>query len=329
MNEDEEKIYDLIVKRFLSLFCEDALIDIKNIKSEIQIEGKNLIFSVKGSEIKRKGWLEIYPYKIKEFELPDINGKFKIINIKKEEKETQPPKRYSPASLISELEKKNLGTKATRAAIIETLYDRGYIKEKSIEATPLGISLIETLEKYCKEIISEELTRKFEKELDQILNSKKNLSEKQKKIIEEAKSSITEIIRDFNNNLIKIGNELLEAEKKSWEKEKEENKLIICPLCKKGFLKITYSTKNKKYFVACDNYPNCKNTYSLPPNGIIKKSDKICEKCGFPMLILLKKGKRPWNFCFNKGCETNKERIENYKKKNSDENSNESFNKNS
>ena len=70
-----------------------------------------------------------------------------FVTAKIEEKETQPPKRYSPASIISELEKRNLGTKATRSSILETLYDRGYVKEKSIEATPLGISLIETLEK--------------------------------------------------------------------------------------------------------------------------------------------------------------------------------------
>ncbi|NMB66760.1 DNA topoisomerase I [Candidatus Woesearchaeota archaeon] len=316
MNEDEEKLYNLIVKRFISLFCENAIIDIKTISIPLDIKelGNNLLFSAKGSEIKTKGWLQIYPYKIKELELPDIDGLVKIIDLKKEEKETQPPKRYSPASLVSELEKRNLGTKATRAAIIETLYDRGYIKEKSIEATPLGISLIDTLEKYSKEIISEELTRNFEKEIDQILSSKKNLFEKQEKIIEEAKSSITQIIQEFNTNLLKIGKELLDAEEKSWEKEKEDNKLMLCPKCKKGYLKITYSKKNKKYFVACDNYPECKNTYSLPPNGLIKKTDKICEHCGFPMLILLKKGKKPWIFCFNPECETNKERIENYKK---------------
>jgi len=317
INEDEEKLYGLIVKRFISLFCEDAIVDIKTLKIPLNIKelGNNLFFSAKGNEIKTKGWLQIYPYKIKELELPDIECLAKIINLKKEEKETQPPKRYSPASLVSELEKRNLGTKATRAAIIETLYDRGYIKEKSIEATPLGISLIETLEKYSNEIISEELTRNFEKEMNQLLDSKKNLSEKQKNIIEEAKSSIVSIINEFNTNLIKIGRELLEAEEKSWEKEKEENKIMPCPECKKGNLKVTYSKKNRKYFIACDNYPECKKTYSLPPNGLIKKTEKVCEHCGFPMLMLIKKGKKPWIFCFNRDCETNRERIANYKKK--------------
>ena len=76
-----------------------------------------------------------------------------------------------------------------------------------------------------------------------------------------------------------------------------------------------HSKKNGKYFVACDAYPKCRNTFSLPPNGTIKKAEKICEKCGFPLMMSLRKGKKPWIFCFNTGCESNKERLEEYKKK--------------
>lgn len=311
LSGEEEKIYDLIVKRFLCLFCEDAIVDNKTITAELD----KLKFSAKGSEVRKKSWLEIYPYKIKETELPDMNGEVKITDLRKEEKETQPPKRYSPASIVSELEKRNLGTKATRAAIIETLYDRGYIKEKSIEATPLGISLIKTLEKYSPIIIDEELTRKFEKEMDSILESKKNFEDKEKKVIDEAKQIITKISDDFKKNKKEIGEELVNAQTQLWEKEKEENKLNICPKCQKGNLTIMYSRKTRRQFVACDKYPECKNTYSLPPNGIIKKTDKICEFCGFPMLMRLQKGKRPWIFCFNSECESNKKRVEEYKKK--------------
>jgi DNA topoisomerase-1 len=317
LNGEEEKIYDLIVKRFLCLFCENAVIDNKTITARYN----NLTFSAKGSEIRKKAWLEIYPYKIKETELPDLNGDVKIMNLRTEEKETQPPKRYSPASIVSELEKRNLGTKATRASIIETLYDRGYIKEKSIEASPLGISLISTLEKYSPVIIDEELTRKFEKEMDSILESKKNFEEKEKKIIEEAKETIREISKDFEKNKKGIGSELMGAESKQWEQEKEANKLNICPLCKKGTLSIIYSRKTRRSFVACNAYPECKKTYSLPPNGVIKKTDKICESCGFPMLMRLSKGKRPWIFCFNTECESNKKRLEEYKEKLNKENS--------
>jgi len=305
LSGEEEKIYNLIAKRFLCLFCENAIIDNKTIIAEID----NLKFSTRGSEVRKKAWLEIYPYKIKETELPDMNGEVKITDLKKEEKETQPPRRYSPASIVSELEKKNLGTKATRASIIETLYDRGYIKEKSIEATPLGISLIETLEKYSPVIIEEELTRKFEKEMNSIQESKKNFEEKERKIIEDAKGTITNISKDFEKNKLKIGTELINAQTKLWEKQKEENKLNVCPKCQKGMLTIMYSKKTRRYFVACDKYPECKNTYSLPPNGIIKKTGKICEECGFPILMRLSKGKRPWEFCFNPECPTNSEWV--------------------
>lgn len=311
MNEDETKIYNLVVKRFLSLFCDDAIIDNKTITTKYN----EFVFSTKGSEVRKKAWLEIYPYKIKENELPDINGEVKIINSKTEEKETQPPKRYSPASIVSELEKRNLGTKATRASIIETLYDRGYIKEKSIEATPLGISLINTLEKYSPIIIDEDLTRNFEKEIDQITDLKKDFVLKEKKVIEEAKESIITISKDFEKNKKIIGSELISAESKLWEQEKENNKLNICPKCKKGNLAITYSRKTRRFFIACNAYPECKNTYSLPPNGLIKKTEKICEHCGFPMLMSIRKGKKPWIFCFNFECESNKKRIEEYREK--------------
>ena len=314
---EEEKIYNLIAKRFLCLFCEDAIIDNKTITAKYN----NLIFSVKGSEVRKKAWLEIYPYKIKETELPDLSGEVKIIDLRKEEKETQPPKRYSPASIVSELEKRNLGTKATRASIIETLYDRGYIKERSIEATPLGISLISTLEKYSPIIIDEKLTRKFEKEMDSILESKKNFEEKEKRVVEEAKETIREISQDFEKNKQEIGKELVSAEMEIQKQNKEENKLIQCPVCKKGSLAITYSKKNRRHFIACNAYPECKTTYSLPPNSLIKKSDKICEECGFPMLISIRKAKRPWEFCFNKDCPTNKKRLEEYREKQNKENS--------
>jgi DNA topoisomerase-1 len=357
LSGEDEKIYNLIAKRFLCLFCEDAILDNKTISAKYVMNNKDfansnfsvgeadlggragineqnpklekskenfLIFSTKGSEVRKKSWLEIYPYKIKETELPDMNGEVKITDSRTEEKETQPPKRYSPASIVSELEKKNLGTKATRAAIIETLYDRGYIKEKSIEATSLGISLIETLEKYSPVIIDEELTKKFEKEMNAIVESKKDFVEKEKKVVDEAKITITNIAKDFEKNKLQIGSELMNAETKVWEKQKEENKLNICPKCQKGNLTIMYSRKTRRQFVACDKYPDCKNTFTLPPNGTIKRTQKICEECGFPMLIRLSKGKRPWEFCFNPECQKNKERLEEYRKKKEMENNSES-----
>jgi len=109
--------------------------------------------------------------------------------------------------------------------------------------------------------------------------------------------------------------ELLEANIHLTQQMREENTLNICPVCKKGSLAITYSKKTKRHFIACNAYPDCKTTYSLPPGGMIKKTGKNCESCGFPMLIRISRGKRPWVFCFNTECEKNKKRIEEYQKK--------------
>ncbi len=318
LEESEEKIYDLIVKRFLSLFMEDAVIENKKIILDIN----GMFFVKKGFSIKKSSWLQIYPVRMKEEEIPDLKGDVKVMNSRIDEKQTQPSKRYTPASIISELEKRGLGTKATRSSILETLYKRDYIKEQSIKVTPLGISLIETLEKYSPIIIDEKLTRKFGKEMDAILQAKKDYLKKEEKIIKEAKKTITKISKQFEKKQEEIGKEISKANDRFRKEQKEENRLNICPVCKKGNLGISYSPKTKRYFVACDAYPNCRNTYSVPPNSLIKRSDKICEKCGFPMLMSIKKGKRPWEFCFNPECETNRERIEAYrKKKEAEENS--------
>ena len=100
-------------------------------------------------------------------------------------KETQPPKRYTPSSIIKELEKQNLGTKATRATIVETLFDRGYVKGKAIEATELGIQTLEILEKYVPKIIDPALTRSFEDSMGEIREGKQK--EELQQIIKENK----------------------------------------------------------------------------------------------------------------------------------------------
>ena len=311
LSGDEEKVYNLIVRRFLSLFCEDAVIDGK----KISVREDDLLFSVRGMSIRKKAWMSVYPVKMKENEIPDLNGKVEITKVRNEKKQTQPPRRYTQASILSELEKRNLGTKATRASILETLYNRGYVKEKSMEATPLGMSLIETLEKHSPIIIDEELTRNFEKDMESIAESKKDFREKENKVMEKAKKSITTISEEFRKDEKEIGRELTEANKNLREQEKKENTLNACPKCREGNLVITYSKKTRRNFVACDKFPDCRNTFSLPPDGVAKKTDKNCEKCNFPVLLSLRKGKRPWFFCFNPECETNRERIEEYRKK--------------
>jgi len=292
-NEREQKIYDLIVKRFMATFADAALRETMT----IDINCKDEIFIAKGTRTVEKGWHVFYdPYvKIEEEELPAVN-KDDVVNVKKikmHDKETTPPKRYTPASIIKELEKKNLGTKATRASIVDTLFQRGYVDGKAIAATNLGIKTVETLEKHVPKIVDEALTRHFEEEMEQIMEGKRTSEE----VLDEAKKKITEIMSDFKKQEKEIGKELLSA---SIETRDELSHLGKCPKCKKGDLHM----RRGKYgnFVACNKYPKCKTTFSLPSNALIKPAKKECEVCKFPMVIAIKRGKRPQDFCLNKQC---------------------------
>jgi len=228
---------------------------------------------------------------------------------------TQPPYRYSEASLLKELEKRNLGTKATRASIIETLYSRGYIKERSIEATSLGIKLIETLRKYSPIIVDEKLTRELEEEMDSIQTEKSDLDKIQTKVLNHTKRVITQITEEMRKHEEYIGKELSDGTEEMFEQEKQDNTLTECPKCKKGNLRIMYNRNFKRFFIGCSNYPECKNTHSLPPNSLIKPirdkegKIKVCQECQSPMLLAIRKAKRPWEFCFNPTCKTNEEWV--------------------
>ncbi len=345
MNEQEKKLYDLIVKRFISCFCEPAITE--NKKVTVSVNGMD--FNARGLKIVEKNWLTVYPNSYKDEDVPTMNGEVSVEEIRTEEKMTKPPQRYSAASLVKELEKRDLGTKATRSNIVETLYDRGYIKEKSIELTPLGLKIIETLQKYSPTIIDEELTRKIEKEMGEISESKSGWTEKENRVMDEAKVIIRKIAKGILDNLEKIGNSLAEANAEVYKQQREENTLTECPVCHKGKLRIMFSRKTRRSFISCDAYPACKTIFSLPPNGLMKPAKKkveasapagvpesasrspegqneeqneLCMECGFPMIMALRKGKRPWKFCFNPKCKTNeawaKKREEYMKSRESD-----------
>jgi len=297
LEDDYEKIYELIVKRFISAFSPDA----KTANKKITLTPTNTSdkkFTASGLTVLEKGWTKVYPTKFEEKSLPDMDGKVQIDKIEFLEKETQPPKRYTSASLVSLLEKRNLGTKSTRSMIVDTLFNRGYLDGKSIQSTPLGKKLIEALEKYSSIIIDESLTRNVEEKMEEILKSKDNFKEKEEKIIQNVEKIITDISKDFKAHELEIGKELQKGTEQLRELQKESNTLMQCPVCKLGQLTIKYSKKTKRYFVACDRYPECTATYSLPPNSLIKKTEKINEE-GLPILMAIRKGKRPWEFPFD------------------------------
>lgn len=312
---DEKRLYDLIVKRFLACFSSDALIEERKITVTV---GEKQFFA-NGKKIIKQGWLDIYPYKIQQNELPVLNGEVIVKEARLEEKMTEPPRRYSAASLVSELEKRNLGTKTTRAMIVDTLYKRGYITGTQIQATELGLATVDSLEKHSPLILDENLTREFEEKTDKILEEKDESAMKkdEERIIDEAKKIIVKISKQFKENEQVIGKELVEATRNVEQQKKESSKLYQCPVCKQGNLIMLRSRKGKR-FAGCERYPDCKTAFPLPQFGLIKVSDKKCEKCGQPQLVLIKKSRLPWYFCINPACwktddkkeEKNKDKVE-------------------
>ena len=309
LSEEEEKLYNLIVKRFLSCFAPDA----KGIEKRIQLIADNeKKFTANGLTIIDKGWTNIYPTSMEEKQIPTINGKVNVDEIRFDEKETQPPKRYTAASLVTLLEKRNLGTKATRSAIVDILFDRGYLDGKSIEATPLGMKLIESLEKFSPIIIDENLTRQVEEKTDEILEAKSNWQEKEEETIKRVEQLITDISKEFKVHEESIGRQILSGIQDLREQQKENNTLMPCAKCSVGNLQIRFSKKTRGYFVGCSNYPQCTAVHSLPPNALIKKTEKKSER-NLPILQALRKGKRPWEFEFNPNWRAENP---NYKKEN-------------
>jgi DNA topoisomerase-1 len=291
-NDYAKKVYDLIVRRFLAVFGEPATRETLIVNLDCNKEN----FIAKGTTTIDKGWFELYGkyVMLKEEELPPIK-EGDICNVEKIEKldkETTPPKRYSEASLIRALEKENLGTKATRASIIETLYNRGFIDGKAIQATELGIRTEETLEKHSPKIVEPALTRHFEEEMEGIREGKY----KPEQVIEESKKAVTEIVGEFNKHLKEIGEELLKANRETRNVMTYVGK---CPNCKVGELHVRRGKFGQ--FIACNKYPDCKTLYSIPQN-LVRPTKELCETCGMPKVQVIKKRRGPQIVCINPRC---------------------------
>ena len=287
------KVYDLIVKRFMATFAESAVRETMTITLETAAE----LFIAKGTTTVKPGWHTFYaPYvPFEEQELPKLE---KGMNLPVKEillhaKETQPPRRYTEASIIKELEKRELGTKATRASIVDTLYQRNYIKGKAIEATELGMHLVGVLEKYAPRIVDEELTRNFERQMEEIRERKR----KGDSILADARKILTELLEDFKKKETEIGQGLRSTFQ---ETQTTLTRVGKCPNCKEGHLVLRKGKFGR--FIACDTYPACNTTYKLPSNGLVEVTTSICEHCGHPIVRVIRRGKRPQEVCINPNC---------------------------
>lgn len=296
-------VYELVVRRFLATFADPAVRQ----KLDVDLDVNSEVFSASGITTLEQNWHRFYGRFVRhdEVELPPVReGQgLEVRQFVLHDKQTQPPKRFTPASMVKALERKNLGTKATRADIIENLYDRDYVKEKSIEVTELGMKTIDVLGKYCPEIIDERLTRHFEREMNQVVGGKK----KGVDIIGEAKAVLTRILQQFKSNELDIGKELAQSFKETQNQAAVVGK---CPNCNSD-LKIMYSKKNRSYFVACSAYPKCKTAFSVPKYALPKPSGRVCDACGFPTVNMIRKGKKPFEFCLNPNCKKKEDWLRN------------------
>ncbi len=292
----QRKMYNLIVRRFLAVFAEEATRE--SLIIEMDIEGNK--FKVVGKKTINPGWTKYYGkfLAFEEHQLPElkVGDKLSVKKVNLNEKETQPPGRFSQGSILKEMEKKGLGTRATRAEILQTLYNRRYITGKSIVVTRLGEVVTKVLKDNCPRILSEEMTKKFEKEMEDVYNGKK----KREQIIKEAKKLLTEVLKDFKKDEKKIGKKLLKG---LIDARAAERDMGPCPKCGQN-LRVIVSKKSGKRFVGCSGYPKCVTGFPLPQRGFITKLGTKCKECGMMMIQVKRQGQRPYRMCINHKCKS-------------------------
>lgn len=266
LTADQYKLYNLIWKRFVACQMSDAEFNI----TTITFNSNNNIFKTSGSILKFDGYKKIYQYSdgsddkilpaVEEHEQIDIN------KIEPLQHFTQPPARYTEAMLIKVMEVMGIGRPSTYAPTITTITNREYVvKEKGyLLPTDMGFLVTEMLEKYFSTIVNEKFTAQMENNLDDIASGK-----------EDWHSVINDFYSSFKGYL-----DIAEKEMEKIE-IKDEVSDVRCDICGE-FMVIKKGRFGK--FLACPNYPECKNTKPLKEKESVEETDIVCEKCGAKML---------------------------------------------
>jgi DNA topoisomerase I len=301
LNSDERNVWDLVVRRFMAVFGEPSVMQSQ--KVTFNINGNR--FHMNGRQTLEKGWIRFYmPYfKSADVVLPPMEQGQKV-GVKKivlEDKFTAPPARYNPSSLLKRMEKEEIGTKATRAGIIQTLNNRKYMRGERIVVTDLGLEVVDVLNEFCPAVVSLELTRKLEERMGAIQQG----SETRENVLRDTIEILKPVSEQLKENERLIGERLSQALMKS---RLEERVVGACPVCKSGQLVILRSKTSGKRFIGCTNYfeGTCKTSFPLPQKGIVKPTGNACKSCGYPMVLVWIGSKRPWNLCVNPLCPTKK-----------------------
>lgn len=270
LTTDQLKVYTLIWNRFLASQMESAVLD----QTSADISAGNYVFRANGSVIKFDGFMRVYmegrdeeDEEEKEGILPEMSEgqKLKLISIVPNQHFTQPPARYTEASLVKDLEQKGIGRPSTYAPIIGTIQDRGYVEKegKTLKPTELGVTVNEQLVKHFPVIMDVEFTAHMEDELDKIL---------------EGSIDWVSVLREFYDPFEKT---LKEAETGMEKIKKEVMTTEVCEKCGKPMM-----IRSGRFgdFLACSGYPKCRNTKPLPGSKEAEKVTEVCEKCGKPMV---------------------------------------------
>ncbi|MFP5960332.1 type I DNA topoisomerase [Helicobacter pylori] len=262
LKPEELKLYTLIYKRFLASQMQDALFESQSVvvaceKGEFKASGRKLLFD---------GYYKILGNDDKDKLLPNLkeNDPIKLEKLESNAHVTEPPARYSEASLIKVLESLGIGRPSTYAPTISLLQNRDYIKveKKQISALESAFKVIEILEKHFEEIVDSKFSASLEEELDNIAQNK---------------ADYQQVLKDFYYPFM----DKIEAGKKNIISQKVHEKTgQSCPKCGGELVK-----KNSRYgeFIACNNYPKCKYIKQTE-NASDGTNQELCEKCGGEMV---------------------------------------------
>ncbi|GAA8234095.1 type I DNA topoisomerase [Helicobacter pylori] len=262
LKPEELKLYALIYKRFLASQMQDALFESQSVvvaceKGEFKASGRKLLFD---------GYYKILGNDDKDKLLPNLkeNDPIKLEKLESNTHVTEPPARYSEASLIKVLESLGIGRPSTYAPTISLLQNRDYIKveKKQISALESAFKVIEILEKHFEEIVDSKFSTSLEEELDNIAQNK---------------ADYQQVLKDFYYPFM----DKIEAGKKNIISQKVHEKTgESCPKCGGELVK-----KNSRYgeFIACNNYPKCKYVKQTE-NANDGANQELCEKCGGEMV---------------------------------------------
>ena len=289
MGKDEEKLYNLILNRFLASQMAIAIYD----TTKIRVNVEDYIFHINGSVIKFDGFMKLYiegkddKVKTKE-EAEDDDDEIKVLpefkigeilkqkELKADKKTTEPPARYTEASLVKIMEEKGVGRPSTYAPTISTIEERYYIEKEGryLKPTQLGEIVNKLLEDNFKDIVDVKFTADMENKLDDIADSKENYVE-----------MLKDFYKPFNENLLKVQDKIEKV------KIPEEETDVICEKCGR---KMVIKQGRFGKFLACPGYPECQN---IKP--YVESIDIPCPECGGKVLIKRTKTRRPFYVCEN------------------------------